>query len=99
MKTLTDKQVNKTIRKFNKSLYADVFKDRFWVKQYQKARVDGMCYYLYELKDREEPNRDKVINRWVNEFDYERIIFREMNDFIITSNFWEEYWKKNPRQN
>ena len=65
MKSSTDKKVNRIVRKFNKSLKKDVFNGRFWVRQYQKARADGLYYYLYELKDREDPSRDTVIRNWI----------------------------------
>ena len=65
MKSSTDKKMNRIVKELNKSLKKDVFNGRFWVRQYQKARVDGLCYYLYELKDREDPSRDKVIRNWI----------------------------------
>ena len=65
MKSSTDKKVNRIVRKFNKSLKKDVLNGRFRVRQYQKAREDGLYYYLYELKDREDPSRDTVIRNWI----------------------------------
>ena len=46
-KTKTDKKVNRKVKEFNKALKKDVFKDRFWVRQYQKTKCDGLNYYLY----------------------------------------------------
>ena len=94
-KTKTDKKVNKKVREFNKSLKEDVFENRFWVRQYQKAQLDGVNYYLYELIDELEPNRNRIIREWIrgeSDFFMHRI-FEEMNDFIIKSDFWE-LWRK-----
>lgn len=96
MKTKNDKKVNKIVKQLNKDLKEDVFKDRFWYRQYQKARVDGLDYYLYELKDRVDPSRDKVLYHWYSAFEvigFHKLVM-EMNDFIINSNFWELYWKE-----
>lgn len=94
-KTKTDKKVNKKVREFNKTLKEDVFENRFWVRQYQKAQLDGVSYYLYELIDELEPNRNRIIREWIrgeSDFFMHRI-FEEMNDFIIKSDFWE-LWRK-----
>lgn len=93
------KYVNRQIRKFNRELVQDVFADRFWIRQYQKARVDGMDYFLYELRDRVQPERNYVIPYWVNVYDASRKVFREMNDFIIFSNFWSIYYNQPDRYN
>lgn len=95
-KNKIDKLVNRKARKFNKELEQDVFNNRFWVRQYQKARVDGLEYYLYELRDREQPERNRVIRGWLlgcSHF-FMNDIFEEMNDFIIKSDFWEQYWRE-----
>ena len=94
-KTRTDKKVNRKVREFNKSLKEDVFKDRFWVRQYQKAQLDGVSYYLYELIDELEPERNRIIREWIrgeSDFFMHRI-FEEMSDFIIKSDFWD-LWRK-----
>ena len=95
MKSSVDKKMNKKVKEFNKELKKDVFNGRFWVRQYQKARIDGSYYYLYELKDREDPSRDRVIWKWIlgNSIFSMNDIWWEMNDFIITSDFWEKYNK------
>lgn len=96
MKSKTDKKVNKKVRNFNRELKADLFKDRFEVRQYQKARVDGLNYYLYQLIDNLEPERNRVIREWLwgdSKF-FMNKIWEEMNDFIIKSDFWELYRKK-----
>ena len=94
-KTKTDKKVNKKVREFNKSLKEDVFENRFWVRQYQKALLDGVSYYLYELIDELGSNRNRIIREWIRgESDFfMHKIFEEMNDFIIKSDFWE-LWRK-----
>ena len=99
-KTKTDRKVNKRIREFNRELKEDVFKGRFWVRQYQKARVDGMSYYLYELIDNEQPSRNKVIFDWIRGESpfFFSTIWEGMNDFIIKSDFWEK-WRKEREEN
>ena len=95
MKTKVDKKVNKIARKLNKQLAADIFGNRFWVKQISKARIEGISYYLYELRDRLEPERN-VILKWENEFElttFNHLAF-EMNNFIIESDFWKNYHKE-----
>ena len=37
-KNLTDKKVNKAVKKLNKSIKEDVFGDRFFVRQVRKTR-------------------------------------------------------------
>lgn len=88
------KKINKLVKKFNRSLEQDVFGDRFWLRQYQKSRVDDMDYFLYMLEDREEPERNDLIGRWINEYDAPRILFEAMNDFIVRSDFWSIYNNK-----
>lgn len=94
-KTNMDKKVNRYIKKVNKDLENDVFKDRFWLRQYQKGRADGMEYYLYELCDRLEPERNRVVKHWLNGCEaLGYYLMRELNDFIITSDFWKLYWEE-----
>ena len=92
-KSKIERKINKRIRDFNKDLKADVFGDRFWVRQYQKATVDGMLYFLYELCDREDPKRNYLVPGWFNQYEMLHFykIWEEMNDFIIKSNFWSIY--------
>lgn len=95
MKTKTDKRVNKKIRAFNETLEKDVFRNRFWVRQYQKQTYDHSQYYLYELCDRLEPERNRVIYKWLrgDSVFFMSDIFDEMNSFILESDFWELYRK------
>lgn len=92
MKTNIDKKVNKTVKKINNQLKVDVFGNRFWIRQYRKSRVDGISYYLYELCDRKQPSRNKIIPGWLDEF--EILIFHkldtEINEFIVSSDFWKK---------
>lgn len=92
-KTLGEKKMHRKIKTFNKSLEKDVFGNRFWIREYQKTRCEGMSYFLYELRDREDSSRDHIIRGWFNEYEFWKI-FEEMNEFIITSNFWEKYKNK-----
>lgn len=94
MKTSAEKKVNKLMRKFNRQLRQDVFGDRFSVHQYQKARNEGLSYFLYELIDKAQPERNHLIPGWLNEFDCQRRVWEEMNDFIVRSNFWSIYHNK-----
>jgi hypothetical protein len=93
MKTTMDKKVNRIVRTLNKDLEKDVFGNRFWCRQVRKAKEYGTEYYLYELKDRKDPSRDKMIRGWLSGFEITTFhtLTMEMNDFIVTSNFWEEY--------
>jgi hypothetical protein len=97
-KTKTDKKVNRIAKKVNKNLKQDLFGDRFWIKQIQKARgEDGLEYYLYELKDRLEPNRDTIFSKGWLWGDSQFLIsdfFGELNDFIVRSDFWAIYHNK-----
>ena len=97
MKNKVDKKVNKKVREFNKELKEDVFNGRFWVRQYQKTKYEGNNYYLYELRDRLQPERNKVIYEWLRgeSLFFMNNIWEEMNDFIIKSNFWELYRNEN----
>ena len=94
MKTKAEKMVNRRVRTFNRELRRDVFGDRFQVYQYQKARSDGMSWLLYELRDKEQPERNYLIPGWLNEFDFQRRIWEEMINFIVYSNFWSIYHNK-----
>jgi len=95
-KTKSEKKVNKIVKAINRSLEKDVFKNRFWIRQVKKARADGISFFIFEMKDREDPSRDKIMHGWIDEF--EATMFRqldiEINNFIVTSDFWTKY-KKN----
>jgi hypothetical protein len=92
MKTLMDKKVNKVAKALNRQLRQDVFKDRFEVKQYQKQRHDGIDYYLYQLIDNVEPERNQI-QGWLSgvEITLFHKLYIEMNNFIINSSFWKTY--------
>ena len=49
-------------------------------------------YYMYELCDREQPNRNRIVP-WETAFAIYTFnkIWVEMNEFIVTSDFWEKY--------
>ena len=99
-KTKLDRKVNKVARDLNKSLAADVFGSRFQVRQKQKTRsvFDGWQYYLYELVDNEHPARNKTL-RWFSGYCITTFsaLHIEMNNFIITSDFWQKY--RNEKKN
>lgn len=95
-KNKTDKKINRIVKKINKQLQEDVFKDRFWIKQICKQRVDGLNYYLYELKDRLEPERDSVFSKgwlWGDSNFLISDFYNEINNFIVMSDFWSLYYK------
>lgn len=97
-KSKVDKKVNREIKKLNKQLKDDVFGNRFWLRQYQKSYLDGINYYLYELCDREQPERNMIVTcGWLTSFAILKFhdLYLEMNNFIIESNFWELYHKNN----
>ena len=95
MKSKDDRKVNRLAKKLNRQLAADIFGDRFTVHQLRKTKESYECiaHYLYELRDQQDPTRNRLIG-WVNSYDASRRLFLEMNDFIITSNFWELYRAK-----
>ena len=86
------KKVNCRARQLNKQLKQDVFGNRFWIKEVQKQYVNGTHYFMYELRDREQPNRNRIINEWYTEFSLLTFnhLWIEMNNFIITSDFWQK---------
>ena len=50
MKNKVDRRINKIVKNVNRKLKADVFKDRFWIRQYKKTKDNcNMQYYLFEL--------------------------------------------------
>ena len=98
MKSKDCKRLNCEVRKFNKLLSDDVFGDRFWIRQLKKERFQGIWYYMFELRDREQPERNKICPFWcvdccvrfaINE------LAKEMNNFIVSSDFWNKYNAEN----
>ena len=94
MKTLMDKKVNRAVKNLNRSLRRDVFGTRFELRQYRKQKGrDGIEYYMYQMIDNEQPDRNTLVNGW--ETGYAIINFSSlwiaMNDFIIKSDFWTKY--------
>lgn len=91
-KTKMDRKVNKMVRQFNKSLREDLFKDRFWVRQMQKATVDGLQYYLYECIDNLHPENNRIVLwQYGGSYFFMSKIWEEMNDLIVRSDFWDLY--------
>ena len=94
MKTLMDKKVNRAVKNLNRSLKQDIFGTRFELRQYRKQKGrDGIEYYMYQMIDNEQPDRNTLVNGW--ETGYAIINFSPlwiaMNDFIIKSDFWTKY--------
>lgn len=102
-KTKQDKKINRIARELNKELEKDLFKDRFWVHQVKKSKgVDDLQYYLYELCDRLEPERNSIFNcgwLWGGSIFLKSDFFEQMNDFIVKSDFWAKYWNDESRYN
>lgn len=96
-KNKIDKKVNKIARQINKDLKKDVFGDRFWVRQVAKQRGDyeGCYYYLYELRDRLEPQRNSYFTcgwLWGSSQFLVSEFYEQVNDFIVKSDFWALHW-------
>jgi hypothetical protein len=85
------KKVNNRAKQLNKQLKQDIFGTRFWIKEVQKSYKDNIHYFLYELRDREQPERNEIIG-WFSEFELLTFcnLWLKMNDFIITSDFWQK---------
>ena len=67
-KTKMDKKVNRVARQLNRQLTEDVYGSRFQIRQIQKTKgLDNWPYYLYELVDNEQPERNKIIP-WTSGF-------------------------------
>ena len=94
MKNIDDRRVNKNVRKLNKELQKDVFGDRFEARQYKKSRKKGISYYMYLLIDNKHPERNMIVP-WESAFSIYQFnhIWLAMNDFIISSDFWQTYNK------
>lgn len=97
-KTLMDKKVNSNIKRLNRQLRQDVFGTRFEARQVKKIKgEDGVQYYLYELRDNEQPERNCIYSGWLSGFSIIEMnkVWWEMNNFIIKSDFWEKYKANN----
>ena len=94
MKNIDDRRVNKNVRKLNKELQNDVFGDRFEARQHKKSRKEGISYYMYLLIDNKHPERNMIVP-WESAFSIYQFnhIWLAMNDFIISSDFWQTYNK------
>ena len=87
-KTLEAKKVNRYIKKLNRSLQEDVFKDRFYIYQVQKSSANGVEYFRFKFTDKEQPERNYETH-WFSSFAICKLneISWEMNDFVIESDF------------
>lgn len=86
------KKVNRNVRKLNRQLKADVFGNRFEARQIKKSRVGDIEYFMYELIDNSQPERN-IIVPWETAFSIYRFnaIWVAMNNFIVNSDFWQKY--------
>lgn len=93
-KTNMDKKVNRNIKRLNKQLREDVFKDRFEARQVKKSRYGDINFYQYLLIDHEQPERNELSD-WMNGIEITMFneVWIKMNKFIVTSDFWQKYNK------
>lgn len=92
MKSNTDKKINSMVKKLNKSLRADVFGNRFDVRQVSKSTADGVRFYIYKLIDNEQPQRNYETNYLTSgEILNLHKLHIEINDFIVYSDFWQKH--------
>ena len=100
-KTNVDKRMNRIVKKINKDLREDLFGDRFWIRQVKKVRSQedkSMQYYLYEMIDRKQPERNSYIDWiWGESHFVVSDLFTAINDFIVRSDFWKDYFKDDTR--
>ncbi len=98
MKTLSAKKVNNYVKNMNRKLHKDIFGSRFEARQLQKSICDGVEFFLYELVDNEQPERNRIVP-WETAYAICRFhrLDVEMNDFIVSSDFWAKYRRENPR--
>ncbi|MCR0316338.1 hypothetical protein MKA27_17585 [[Clostridium] innocuum] len=97
MKTASDKKVNRLVRGFNRQLHEDVFGDRFSLCQIRKSGyADCHVYhiYLYRFIDRKYPSRN--YEKWFSEGEIliSKKLYIEMNEFIVSSDFWDTFDKE-----
>lgn len=92
-KLIEDRKVNRNVKKLNRQLRKDVFGDRFYARQVRKSRADGVMFYQYELIDNECPERNTLVDGWLSAYEIYMFnhIWIAMNDFIVSSDFWEKY--------
>lgn len=102
-KSKEERRINRIVRKINKQLQEDVFKDRFWIRQVRKQKdEDGFTYYLYEMIDRQEPDRNSIIPQgwlWGGSQFIASDLYEAINDFIVKSSFWSIYFNDPERYN
>lgn len=98
-KSAYERKANRNVRAQNRELQKDVFGTRFFIRQIQKARADGILYFRYRLEDNLMPERNYE-TKWYNEFEIgmgaPNKLLKELNNFIITSNFWTLYRAAHP---
>ena len=104
------KEIRHVIRAINRGLQKDVFKDRFWVEiveQSIKPWPDNSgwnAYFRIAFHDRKCPERD--YDYWFEPHFIKysgfmaggRHVDSDLNDFIVKSDFWNDYklQHKNP---
>lgn len=97
MKTKRDKKVVHLMKVLNRQLRQDVYGDRFYVRMTGKfGYVDCHEYhwYRFELMDNECPERNEIIYLSEGEVLISYKLYKDMNDFIVTSDFWEKFDKQ-----
>lgn len=83
MATKEHRRVNSTIKKINKSLSNDDFlgKGRFCIKQLgMYGRPEWEVFYVISFVDNKT---GKTLEKRITNYDYRRILFWDLNEFII----------------
>lgn len=96
------RRLNRYIKRVNKMVSDDVFGNRFYIHQRQsfwhpyEDRSGGDLWVEIEVVDRKTGNYKSYYDtdNYLCYFNGNRL-FKIMNDFIINSDFWEEYRDKN----
>lgn len=92
------RKANRLTRQLNKQLSADVFGDRFYAREVKKAHVQEIDYLQYELVDREQPERNRLLP-WMDVYEViiSKKVWVEMNSFIVSSDFWRKWHEVNSK--
>ena len=100
------KRVRRVIRHMNRQMQKDVFKDRFWIeitRQDIRPWADNSgwdAHFLIAFHDRKDPSRDyeywfePTFILYSGMFAGGRHMDSDLNDFIVKSDFWENYKKQ-----
>ena len=100
------KRVRSVVRHLNRQMQKDVFKDRFWIEitgQEIRPWADNSGWnarFRIAFHDRKNPERDyeywfePTFILYSGMFAGGRHVDSDLNDFIVKSDFWENYKKQ-----